>query len=247
MSWKPEHQKPIEILIAIQARSNSSRFPKKIYEHIGDRRVLDHVISMSNSTAAHIHKYSRVVRMNCRVAVLHPETDNELVRSFRSSNAIFIAGSEEDVLSRYIAAQRMTDADYVVRLTSDCPLILDYVIAKHINVAVINQHDYVSNIEESCRFVADGFDCEVISRKALDWLSRNARDAEDREHVTTAIRRHRPPTLSQAFIASKLDTSRMKMSVDTKEDLDRMREYYHEREHKMTVARRLFGSAVYEL
>ena len=238
---------PIEVLIAIQARSNSTRFPKKIYEHIGDLRVLDHVISQAKSTADHITKYSSKLKIRCQVAVLHPEGDDELVRTFRSSGAILIAGPEDDVLSRYVTAQRMTDCDYIVRLTSDCPLILDYVIAKHINVAAHNSYDYVSNIEETCRFVADGFDCEVISRKALDWLSRNARDASDREHVTTAIRRHRPPTLSQAFVAFKLDTSRMKMSVDTKEDLDRMREYYHEREHKMTVARRLFGNAVYEL
>lgn len=242
--------RPIEVLIAIQARSNSTRFPKKIYEHIGDKRVLDHVIDRANSTAEHITKYTNKLKIKCQVAVLHPEGDDELVRAFRSSGAILIAGSEEDVLSRFVNAQRMTEADYVVRLTSDCPLILDYVIAKHIHVAAFNHYDYVSNVEETCRFIADGFDCEVLSKRALEWLDKNAlplSKSTDREHVTTAIRREWPEGLSYGLITMKIDTSKMKMSVDTPEDLERMREYYHERQHKMTVARTLFGGNVYEL
>ena len=239
--------KPVEVLIAIQARSNSTRFPKKIYEYIGDKRVLDHVIDRAKSTADHIMRYTTKLKIKCQVAVLHPADDDELVRAFRSSGAILIGGPEEDVLSRYVTAQSMTDADYVVRLTSDCPLILDYVIAKHIHVAAFNRYDYVSNIEEKCRFVADGFDCEVMSRRALEWLDYEATDKFDREHVTTAIRRIRPPGLSQAFISMKIDTSNMKISVDTPEDLERMKEYYHSRQCKMDIARTLFGSDVYEL
>ena len=240
-------QQPIEVLIAIQARSNSTRFPKKIYEHIGDRRVLDHVIDRAKSTAEHIMRYTTKIKVKCQVAVLHPSDDEELIKTFRSSGAILIGGDEQDVLSRFVTAQSMTDSDYVVRLTSDCPLMLDYVVAKHIHVATFNSYDYVSNVDENCRFVADGFDCEVLSRRAIEWLDRNAKSASDREHVTTAIRRVRPAELSQAFVSFKLDTSKIKMSVDTIEDLERAREYYHEREHKMTVARRLFGNAVYEL
>lgn len=238
---------PIEVLIAIQARSNSTRFPKKIFEHIGDKRVLDHVIDQAKSAAEHVTRYTTKLKINCQVAVLHPANDNELIRSFRTSGAILIGGEEHDVLSRFVSAQSMTDADYVVRLTSDCPMMLDFVIAKHIHVAAFNSYDYVSNVDENCRFIADGFDCEVLSRKAIGWLDRFALSPSDKEHVTSAIRRLRPDSLSQAFISSKLDTSRMKMSVDTREDLDRIREYYHDREHKMTVAKRLFGSSVYEL
>ena len=240
--------KPLEVLIAIQARSNSTRLPKKIYETIGDRSVLDHVIDRAKSTANHITKYTSKLKINCQVAVLHPENDDELVKAFRGSGAILIAGEEDDVLSRYVRAQRLTDADYVVRLTSDCPLILDFVIAKHVHVASFNQYDYVSNVEESCRLIADGFDCEVLSRRALEWLDQNAKSKEDREHVSTLLRKHRPSNLSQAFISMKMDTSHMKMSVDTIDDLNRIRDYYHKRLGKMDVAKAMFGSGnVYEL
>lgn len=237
----------IEVLIAIQARTNSTRFPKKIYEHIGDRSVLDHVIDRAKSTAEHIMKYTNRLKIKCQVAILHPEYDDELVKTFRGSGAILIAGPENDVLTRYVTAQRMTDADYVVRLTSDCPLILDFVIAKHIHVATFNQHDYVSNVEPQCRFIADGFDCEVLSAKALKWLDENAVTPHDREHVTTLIRERRPKELSQAMVTMKIDTTHMKMSVDTPEDLDRIREYYYRRQGKMDIARVLFGGEIYEL
>lgn len=238
---------PIEVLIAIQARSNSTRFPKKIYEYIGDRRALDHVIDRAKSTADHMMKYSRNFKFRVQVAVVHPENDVELVKAFRSSGAILISGPENDVLSRYVSAQRMTDADYVVRLTSDCPLMLDYVIAKHVNVATHGNFDYVSNVEESCRTVADGFDCEILSRRAIQWLEKNATSDHDREHVTTAIRRVRPDSLSQALVMTKLDTADMKMSLDTPKDLERIRKYYEQRVHKMESAKRIFGAAVYEL
>jgi hypothetical protein len=45
----------------------------------------------------------------------------------------------------------------------------------------------------------------------------------------------------------KIDTADMKMSVDTPEDLERIRAYYHERQRKLDAARRLFGESVYEL
>jgi hypothetical protein len=45
----------------------------------------------------------------------------------------------------------------------------------------------------------------------------------------------------------KIDSSDMKMSVDTQEDLDRIREYHERRVHKMNTARRIYGANVYEL
>jgi spore coat polysaccharide biosynthesis protein SpsF len=235
------------VLIAIQARSNSTRFPKKIYENIGDLRVLDHVIDKANSAADHVNRFTTKMKIRCQVAVLHPVDDWELVKTFRSSRAMLIGGPEDDVLTRYVLAQEQTNADYVVRLTSDCPLILDFIIAKHIHVAAFNQYDYVSNVEESCRTIADGFDCEVISKNGLAWLDQFSDSAEDREHVTTLIRRLRPDHLKQAFVAFKLDSSHMKMSVDTKEDIERIRAYYHDLQHKNEIAEHMFGKDKYAL
>jgi spore coat polysaccharide biosynthesis protein SpsF len=239
-----------KVLIGIQARSTSKRFPNKIFELIGPERVLDHVVGKAKSAANHINRYgkqrgtSRQPMMNVRVALLIPYADKALYNNFRYSDCLIIEGPEDDVLARYVDAQRITDSDFIVRLTADCPLLLDYLISKHINVAVLDDYDYVSNVDEACRTIADGFDCEVISRKALDWLNHNA-VGPDREHVTSLIRSRRPEGIRQAVIMSKLDTSHMKMSIDTPEDLNNIRRYFEETENKKEAARRLFGHDVF--
>lgn len=231
------------VLIAIQARSTSKRFPGKIFESIGNKRVLDHVIEKANSAATHVNRHCKTP-MYCRVGLLIPYADKELYKNLKYSDCLIVEGPEDDVLARYIEAQRVTKADYIVRLTSDCPLLLDYVISKHINVCVLEGYDYVSNVEELCRTTADGFDCEILSKEALAWLGDHA-TGDDREHVTPLLRRARPRELRQAVVMSKLDTSLMKMSLDTPEDLEEIRRYYHNLEQKKDTAQQLFGSDVF--
>lgn len=201
------------------------------------------MVEQAQKSCQHINKYNKLP-IEAQVIVLAPSEDIDV---FKAANCKIIQGDEYDVLSRYVLAQKLTDADYIVRITSDCPLILDFMITKHVNVAVNNHFDYVSNVEESCRTIADGFDCEVMSAKCLSWLDKNAKDMTEREHVTFLLRKMRPKEISQAFIMTKLDTSHMKMSVDTPIDLERMRTYYHELEKKRDEAFRLFGGNIYEL
>lgn len=230
----------VNVLIAIQARSNSTRFPQKIYQLIGKKMVLQHVIDQAKSAKVYIERPSKK-NIKCDIVVLHPEDDNQLISNFRNSGVLLLSGNEQDVLSRYVKAYKSLKPNYIVRLTSDCPLILDFVISKHINVAVLNQYDYVSNVEESCRQVADGLDCEILSSRAIEWLSEQDLTDEEKEHVTLSIRKRRPPELRQAFVSSKFDTSSFKLSLDTKEDLDNIRDHYHKREFKLGIAMKTFG------
>jgi len=238
----------VEVLIGIQARSTSTRFPRKIYENIGGKRVLDWVIDAAKSSAKHSMKYSGQFPMRCQVAILHPENDHEVINAFKGSGCLMVGGDEFNVLDRFIKAQKLINADYVVRLTSDCPLILDFMITKHINVAVRNSYDYVSNVDDKCRTVADGFDCEVMSRKMVKWLEDNAVSESDKEHVTTLIRNQKPHGYRRAMVMPKLDSSHMKISLDTPEDLDVIRNYFENKSHKQREAQRLYGHGnVYEL
>lgn len=242
------HIEEKSVLIAIQARSTSTRFPGKIFELIGSKTVLQHVIDQAKSSQSYVSRPNRKIQIRCSVAVLYPENDSDIAKHCKQSGVYLIPGSEFNVLSRYIKAMEQIKPDYIVRLTADCPLLLDFVISKHINTATINELDYVSNVEEKCRNVADGFDCEVMSKKAIEWLKNNVKDEHDNEHVTTLLRRARPKELRFGFISSKLDTSNLKMSLDTPEDLERIRKYYHEREYKLTTANSIFGKEfVYEI
>lgn len=248
MSLHDEQGPDVKVLIAIQARTNSTRFPQKIYQTVGKKMVLQHVIDQAKSAKLYVERSTHKKIIKCDIAVLHPTDDIQLITTFRNSGAQLIGGDEQDVLSRYVKAQKQTNADYIVRLTSDCPLILDFIISKHINVAVFNDLDYASNVEESVRLIFDGMDCEIMSRRALEWLNENADTDQFKEHVTQALRLRRPGHLKFGFVSSKLDSSGLKLSLDTKEDLERIRAYFHEREFKMNLALKTFGRKnVYEI
>jgi spore coat polysaccharide biosynthesis protein SpsF (cytidylyltransferase family) len=228
------------VLIGIQARSTSQRLPKKCFEPIGNKRMLDHVIEACQSAAKYSNKYTYRTNYTVQIALLIPEGDI-IRRAFTGSQVDIIEGPEFDVLTRFMAAQTKYQADYVCRITGDCPLIPPFVISKHISLAVVGKYDYVSNVDEACRLSLDGIDCEVLSSRMLTWLNMNADGPLDREHVTTLARSHPPIWSKRGFTASYFDHSHLKLSVDTPEDLDAVRKEYDRVGKKLQTAERLYG------
>lgn len=212
------------VLIGIQARSTSHRFPRKVFETIDGKPMIKHVIDSCRRAATYMNKHTHKTQLMVTVALCVPYGD-ELVSAFRSSE-IVIEGPEDDVLTRYkIMADRLR-GDYVVRITGDCPLIPPYLITKHIQTAVMNSYDYVSNVDEQVRTAADGTDVEVMSIDVLKYIHENAKDAKDREHVTTLVRRSPPEWARVGHVIGHLNLSHLKLSVDSIEDLERVRAEY---------------------
>lgn len=189
-----------KVLIAIQARSTSQRLPKKCFEPMGNKRVLDHVIEACRRSATYSNRYAYKKKYQITVALLIPEGDI-IKRVF--DHVDIIEGPEFDVLTRFGIAQNKYDADYICRITGDCPLIPPYVITKHISLAVMCEYDYVSNVDEACRLSLDGVDCEVMSKRMLNWLVANSTAPSEREHVTLLARQN-PPRLGKTWLYSIL-------------------------------------------
>src|SRR5690606_29870252 len=87
---------------------------------------------------------------------------------------------------RYYRAAQQAQAEAVVRITGDCPLIdpaiVDAVISKFIDAGA----DYAANVLPPT--FPDGLDVEVFSMQALEIAWRQAESAQQREHVTPFIR-----------------------------------------------------------
>jgi len=228
-----------KVLIAIQARSTSKRFPRKSFAMLGGKTVLQHVVDACNNSAVYTNKYSSKYGIFCETAVLCPVGD-EIVEAFKGKVLIH-EGPETDVLTRYVQAAKKFSANYIVRVTGDCPLIPPFLISKHITAATMNSHDYVSNIDERFRTTLCGFDCEVISLRALNWLDANATSDYDREHVTPLIRKSPPAFASIGHVIGQIDLSDLKLSVDTHEDLERVTHHYNKIKEAHETAERLFG------
>ena len=91
-------------------------------------------------------------------------------------------GSLKDVLSRFVAISKKQNADYVVRITGDCPI--DHVLIDKIIKICIKGLDYLSNT--IMRTFPDGIDVEVFKSEAL-YASEKKADDFIKEHVTPYI------------------------------------------------------------
>lgn len=228
------------VCIGIQARSTSSRFPRKVFELIGDKPMLSHVIEACDKSSYYLNRYSASSGIRASYAVLIPKGDP--IRAAFGGKSAIIEGEEDDVLSRYVFMAERLDAQYIVRVTSDCPLIPPYLITKLIKIAVSNQYDYCSNVDPKYRTALDGHDVEVISRRALDWTNENAAPGYEREHVSPIMRTRRfQDQFTTGFVVGHLNHSHLKLSVDTPDDLERVRVEYERLKDVIAAAEGLVG------
>lgn len=227
------------VLIGIQARSTSTRLPGKCFAMIGEKRLLDHVIDSAKSAAAYMNRYTDKSGVLVKVALLIPFEDS-IGREFKRRCSI-VHGPENDVLERYVKAAQEFESDYIVRVTGDCPMIPPYLISKHIKFAVINHYDFVCNCHAEMRTSLDGVDCEVMSKNMIEYLSDNAKPGQDREHVTLMAKREPPSWAKIGFVGGFFDQSGIKLSVDTQDDLDRVRREYESLNSRMSEAEKRYG------
>lgn len=211
------------VLIAIQARSDSKRLPAKAHLPIGGKPLLQWVIDSCNQAVRYLTQGAKGIDAHLHVAVLTPHGDS--IVSIYGNQVEVIEGDHDDVLSRFVQAAEAKDADYVVRITADCLRIPAHLIAKHVRTALSKDRDYVTNVHY--RTFKEGWDCEVLSRRLLQWLNVNAVKPHDREHVTTFIApdcafpfQDRDGKPNICHVLNTEDESELKTSIDTKEEYE---------------------------
>lgn len=230
-----------QVWVGIQARSGSKRFPRKVFELIDGKPLLRHVIDSCDKAAFYMNRHTHQSKIMVNYAILCPFGD-EIKQAF-GTRCMVIEGPEDDVLARYKLLSDKVHPDYIVRVTGDCPLIPHYLITKLIKTTIANDYDYCSNVDEKCRTAVDGYDVEVMSKRALLWADTHAlAGSKDREHVTTLLRsRQTPEHFKLGHVIGFLNQSHFKYSVDTPEDLDRVRVEYARVKQAQVEAEKLFG------
>jgi spore coat polysaccharide biosynthesis protein SpsF len=159
------------------------------------------------------------------VATTILEKDDAIVEEAKRLGVVYFRGSEEDVLSRYYYAAKESNAEVVVRVTSDCPLIDSEVTEKTIQYYLDNKdkYDYVSNTID--RTYPRGLDTEVFSFKVLERAFIEAKSVRDKEHVTPYIWDN-PSIFRLAQYKNEVDYSNLRWTLDTKEDFQLISNIY---------------------
>ncbi len=173
-----KHQAGPSVLAIIQARMGSSRFPGKALADICGRPMILHVIQRAR-------RASRIKQIV--IATTDRPSDDAIADFCADQRLACFRGSEHDVLDRFYQAAKKFDAQSVVRITGDCPLIDPVVIDRVIETFSHGKWDYASN---TLRYTyPDGLDTEVFSFAALEQAWRQATKSSDREHVTPFMKR----------------------------------------------------------
>lgn len=196
----------------VQARMGSERLPGKVLADLAGRPMLAHVVAR----AAACEQIDQVV-----VATGDGAVDDAVASAAAVLGVACFRGSPSDVLARYRGAAEMFEADVVVRLTADCPLLDPAVIGEVVRALVDGPPcDYASNV--GARTYPRGLDVEALWRDTLHRLDRLARTPATREHVTALVHQ-RPELFVTACVTARADASDLRLTVDTVEDLELVR------------------------
>jgi len=169
------------VVTVVQARTGSTRLPGKVLLPLGGKTILEQMLARVRRARL----CGTVV-----VATTYEPADDAIEALARRVAVCCYRGDPLDLLDRHYQVGRALDADLVVKIPSDCPLIDPAIIDRVIGSCLDGhgRYDYLSNLHPPTH--PDGNDVEVCTFEALATAWRVAREPSDREHTTPFFWRH---------------------------------------------------------
>jgi len=209
--------------VIIQARTGSTRYPRKIYEDISGKNTLCRVL-----------EGVKKAEVPNKIILAMPKYDEqEFINTF--SSGVFADGlddrfemyfgSEDDLVDRYFQAAKKYNVDLIVRVTADCPLIQGRIIDEMLIEYLKNGYNcFMGNnglISEMPH--PYGVDIEIFPLWMLAETKQLTNDKSYREHVTPFMYRRGTEYTIQSFYNRKpntmISTKFDDLSFDTHQDL----------------------------
>ena len=205
----------MKTVAVVQARMGSTRLPGKVLLPLLGEPVLTRVM----------RRIARAERLDEWVVATTVDPGDDPIAALAASEGwLLVRGSVDDLLDRYVEAARARDADVVVRITADCPLIDPAIVDETVAVFEAGECDYAATGLEPRTFPR-GLDVEVVARAALEQAWRDDAEPAWREHATPYIYRH-PELFRLCRVGSDMDGSAHRWTVDTPEDYELVRRIY---------------------
>lgn len=206
----------MKVLAITQARTGSTRLPGKVLKQVNGKTLL----------AIHLQRILKSKRIDgLLVATTVEKADDAIEDAVKQLNLPFYRGSLNDVLDRFYQAALPHQPDWVVRLTSDCPLMDPVLIDEIIKKAMELDVDYCSNTLTPS--FPDGIDIEVFKFSALEKAWKEATLVSDREHVTPYIHQNSDHFKKGLFTSYNYscptDYSGVRLTVDEPMDFEVIR------------------------
>lgn len=196
----------------VQARMGSERFPGKMLKTLGSHKVLEWVLF-------------RTQKAQCLDEVVLATTvlahDDPLEEVAHEQGIEVYRGSESDVMSRYIEAANLFDAETIVRVCADNPFVAPEEIDRLVQFYDDSSCQYACNHQNYLGSnYADGLGAEIFSSAILQEVSNTVADMSVREHVTLGIKEN-PERYRLCAVPApdNLAYPDLKFDIDTQSDL----------------------------
>jgi len=212
---------------------SSSRLPGKILSDILGQPMLARVFARASRSLAADHTI---------FATTNDSSDDQVAEYCGLNGIPFTRGSQFDVLDRFYQTARTANADIVVRITADCPVIDPGLIDQVVQTLLDGGFDFACNRLPPPwhRTFPIGLDVEVCKSGALEEAWINAREPQEREHVMpylyegVSLQLQRPMLETGisargykiALLHHTSDLGSYRWTVDTAKDLDFIRKVY---------------------
>lgn len=203
----------LKTVLVTQARTGSSRLPGKVLKEVNGKTLLQ----------IHLERLRKCSKVS-EIIVATTDKAEDLLLYNQAIKLGFSAsrGSELDVLDRFYQSVKHKNADWIVRVTSDCPLLDPILVDNVITFVQEKNSDYGSNA--IIEHFPDGQDIELFKFSALETAWENAKLKSEREHVTPYILNNTDGKGVNSFSAVNYpcdaDYSHIRMTVDEPRDFD---------------------------
>ena len=204
------------VICIIQARMGSSRLPGKVLKDICGQPMLAWVVERARQAK----------RIDEVVVATTTDSDDDAVAAFCLDQRIeCFRGDVFDVLNRYYQTALHYQADIIVRLTGDCPLVDPQLIDRVVEALRTRKLDFVANRlpPPYKRTFPIGLDVEAATMQALSEAWQHAERQMEREHVMPYLYAG-SKTFKTFVVDAEADYGAQRWTVDTPQDLEFVRE-----------------------
>lgn len=198
----------MKTIATIEARMNSSRLPGKVMLPILGKPALQLLVER-------LQRASTVDGIVIATTT-HP-ADAVIERLAKKLGVGCYRGSEEDVLERVLLAAQSAQADVIVEITGDCPLLDPEMVDAVVKCHRDEKHDYVSNALR--RPLPLGMVVQAFATSVLAEVASLTQDPADREHVSLYIYEHPGRYKIHALVMEEAEKhSDIRVTLDTADD-----------------------------
>jgi len=203
----------MKVVATIEARMNSKRLQGKSLMKIVDKPMLELLIE----------RVKKAKNIDEIIIATSSNNENDKIENLANKMSVkCYRGSEEDVLDRVLCAAKSINADLIVELWGDSPLIDPNIIDKMIEYFQNNEYDCIgTTLPNFPKTYPIGFSVLVFPTKILEEVEKLTDSTVDRENVSNYIYEHPEIYKIAPFpCPDELNEPTIRLTVDEKEDFE---------------------------